>query len=117
MSLKLRVGTRLRKIRKFHGLTQERLAELADLSVDAVSALERGRALPSFETLEKLAAALGVPIHHFFVDVEEDGSERAELLSRLLLTAQSLSDEGLQLVVELTEVVARQTNRPHRKQR
>lgn len=117
MSLKLRVGTRLRKIRKSQGLTQERLAELTDRSVDAVSALERGRALPSFETLEKLAEALSVPIHYFFVDVEEDSSERAELLARLLVTARSLNDEGLQLVVELAEVIARPTKRPHRKLR
>lgn len=107
MSLKLRVGARLRDIRNERGLTQERLAELIDRSVDAVSAIERGRALPSFETLEKLADRLEVPIRDFF-DVEQDATdERAKLLARLVISARSLDDEGLRLATELVAVLTK----------
>ncbi|WP_232662806.1 ATP-binding protein [Pseudonocardia sp. TRM90224] len=55
-------GERLRELRERAGLTQEELAERAELSVDAVSALERGtRKRPYRHTRDALAAALGVP--------------------------------------------------------
>lgn len=107
MSLKLRVGGRLREIRKSRGLTQERLAERIERSVDAVSALERGLALPSFETLEKLADALDVPVRDFF-DVEEDASEvRVQMLTRLMMHARALSDADLEIAVEQVALLAR----------
>lgn len=107
MSLKLRVGGRLREIRKSRGLTQERLAERIERSVDAVSALERGLALPSFETLEKLADVLDVPVRDFF-DVEEDASEaRVRMLTRLMMHARALSDADLEIAVEQIGLLAR----------
>ncbi|WP_340647024.1 helix-turn-helix transcriptional regulator [Phenylobacterium sp.] len=107
MSLKLRVGGRLREIRKSRGLTQERLAERIERSVDAVSALERGLALPSFETLEKLAEALDVPIRDFF-DLEDGASEhRTHMLTRLLMNARALGDADLEIAVEQVALLAR----------
>jgi non-specific serine/threonine protein kinase len=51
----------LRRYRLAAGLTQEELAERANLSVRAVSDLERGvRRIPYRETVETLAAALGL---------------------------------------------------------
>lgn len=107
MSLKLRVGGRLREIRKFRGLTQEGLAERIERSVDAVSALERGLALPSFETLEKLAAALDVPVRDFF-DVEVGSSDaRMLLLTRLMMQARTLSDADLEIALDQIAALAR----------
>jgi transcriptional regulator with XRE-family HTH domain len=52
-------GARLRRLRRRAGLTQEALAERSGLSVDAISALERGfRKYPRRATLELLAGAL-----------------------------------------------------------
>lgn len=65
-SLRRRFGERLRELRKQAGLSQEQLAERAHLSVDFVSLMERGINAPSFETLEKLSEALGVPVREFF---------------------------------------------------
>src|SRR5215469_838190 len=54
-------GVLLRRARRAAGLSQEALAERASLSVDAISALERGlRRAPHAETLELLARALQV---------------------------------------------------------
>ena len=47
-------------------MTQERLAADLDLSVDFLSLMERGCNAPSFETLEKLAVALEVPVWQLF---------------------------------------------------
>src|SRR5215470_14899274 len=52
-------GTLLRRYRLSAGLSQEMLAERADLSVEAISTLERGtRRAPYAGTVEGLAAAL-----------------------------------------------------------
>ncbi len=54
-------GTLLRQYRRAAELTQEVLAERSGLSVDAVSALERGaRRAPRRITVDRLAAALGL---------------------------------------------------------
>src|SRR5215831_9218145 len=52
-------ATLLRRARRAAGLSQEALAERAGISVDAISALERGLArAPHQDTLELLAEAL-----------------------------------------------------------
>lgn len=48
-------GRELRKLRQRRGLTQEKLAELVDLSVPYISHLERGTKKPSLEVLTRLA--------------------------------------------------------------
>ena len=54
-------GVVLRRLRARAGLTQEELAERAELSANAVSALERGvRNRPHRHTRDALATALGV---------------------------------------------------------
>lgn len=54
------VGRNVRRIRKAKGLTQEVLAEVAGVSQQYVSDLERGRRNPSVITLYVLAQAMGV---------------------------------------------------------
>jgi transcriptional regulator with XRE-family HTH domain len=53
-------GHRLREIRKARGLTQEALAESADLSGNYISDLELGLKVPSLTILVRLSQALGV---------------------------------------------------------
>lgn len=64
--LKTQFGKRLQNLRKQKDMTQEQLAEKALISVDFLSLIERGINAPSFDTLEKLAIALDVPVKHFF---------------------------------------------------
>lgn len=65
-TLRYRFGKRLRFIRRQKDLTQEQLAEAVGISVEFLSNLERGINAPSFETLEKLAAVLAVPVQELF---------------------------------------------------
>jgi len=64
----LRLGVRIRQLREDRGLSVERLAELAGLSVRGVLYLEHGRRNPRATTLLAIAAALGVEIGDLFVD-------------------------------------------------
>jgi len=47
-------------------MTQERFAELLDISVDFLSLIERGRNAPSFETLDKIAKRLRISVVDLF---------------------------------------------------
>lgn len=53
-----RGGQALQRIRKERGLTQEQLAEKADLTSNTVSRIERGQLVPALPTLIDLCNAL-----------------------------------------------------------
>jgi len=65
-SLRKQFGQRLREIRKQRDLTQERLAERLDISVDFLSLMERGIHAPSFDTLEKISKRLRISVADLF---------------------------------------------------
>lgn len=60
------IGARLRELREAAHLTQESLAERADLHSTFVSKLERGAAGVSVDTIAALCWALGEPLSEFF---------------------------------------------------
>ena len=57
--LKQVVSERIKALRHELGLTQEALCERAEISVDAVNRIENGTRVPTIDTLEKIAVALG----------------------------------------------------------
>jgi len=60
------VGQRLRDLREERQISMRTLARLSGLSANALSMIERGLSSPSVSTLNKLSAALRVPITAFF---------------------------------------------------
>lgn len=60
MGLRQIFATNLRRLRTEHGLSQEALAELAEVDRTYVSALEREVYSASLDTIERLAEALKV---------------------------------------------------------
>ena len=107
MDTKHRVGIRVKSIRRQRGLTQEQLAELIDRSVDTISLLERGKILPSFETLEKLSERLQIPLKDFVDFGSTDDPERLELETTLMEVARGLDKGALKLAVEQIRMIAR----------
>lgn len=65
-SLREQFGQRLRALRLQRDLTQEQLAEAAEISVDFLSLVERGVNSPSFEVIERLAKSLKVAVKELF---------------------------------------------------
>lgn len=56
------LGRKLRALRNAFGMTQEQLAEGADISLKHLGEIERGRGNPTLATLEALAKALHVTL-------------------------------------------------------
>lgn len=59
-------GKRVAEVRRSRGLTQEQLAEKANVTTLSMSFIEQGRRWPRLATLQKLAKCLGVPVAEFF---------------------------------------------------
>lgn len=60
----------LRNFRERAGLSQEQLAERADVSARFISLLETGKRQPSLSALAALSGGLGVPMSEIIVALE-----------------------------------------------
>lgn len=58
-------GATLRRLREAAGLSGQQLAEKAGTTRQTVHSLESGKYGPTWEVVQKLAAALGVPTDTF----------------------------------------------------
>jgi transcriptional regulator with XRE-family HTH domain len=63
----------LRRERKARGLSQERLAELAELHMTDIGRIERGERDPGVRTVAKVAAGLGIAPSQLFDGVGGEG--------------------------------------------
>ncbi len=66
MDIKLRFGIKIKELRKQKGLSQEKLANLADIDRTYLPTIEKGERNVSIEVVEKLAKALEVQIKDLF---------------------------------------------------
>ena len=62
MSIKIKFGNHLKELRTNRHLTQERLAELANMDRGYISDIERGIKNISIEKLEQLAKAFNIEL-------------------------------------------------------
>ena len=79
----------LRQIRKEKGLSQEDLAELLDVSRQAVSKWEQGAGYPEVETLLLLSNRLNISLDILMATeiAREGGGGRAEVTGTILITS------------------------------
>lgn len=60
------IGKKIKSLRLSYGMTQEELANKANVSKSIISAYEKGNRNPSFEVLEKIAEIFNVKEVYFF---------------------------------------------------
>lgn len=66
------IGNRLKDLRVLKGLTQEELADRAELSKGFISQVERNLTSPSIATLMDILQCLGTSVSEFFSETAED---------------------------------------------
>ncbi|MDR1452382.1 MAG: helix-turn-helix domain-containing protein [Candidatus Margulisbacteria bacterium] len=64
--MKLNIGKNIKSFRKIAGLTQEKLADKAGLTLRYFQHIESGVGIPAIPTLIKIAQALNKNIKDFF---------------------------------------------------
>lgn len=62
------IGKLIRGARKDKGMSQKELARRAQISVNALCAIESGKSFPSHKTLDKICSCLGVQAVFMLVD-------------------------------------------------
>jgi transcriptional regulator with XRE-family HTH domain len=69
-------GSRLTELREKAGMTPEQLAQRVNMTLGAISLLERGDRSPAWGTMVALATALGVGVEVFAEEMAEDTRPR-----------------------------------------
>lgn len=91
-------GAYIKQLRKDKEMSQDDIASRIDMSIDAVSSLERGKIFASSETLVKLARLHQMEVYELFT-FADDKSE-TELLYTLFKTLKAQNPETLQALNE-----------------
>jgi transcriptional regulator with XRE-family HTH domain/quercetin dioxygenase-like cupin family protein len=74
----MQVGERLRAARQGQGLSLRELAARADVSASLLSQIENGKVNPTVMSIYSIAAALGLPVDHFFAPEDRSRPARSE---------------------------------------
>lgn len=104
----------LRRVRSDRGLTQQRVADRAGVSLQFYAALEQGKKAPSFETLDALAQVLGTTAAELFATgepVREKRSGPSDDLRRAIERLPRAFDPDL---LEVVHAISRMTSEPAR---
>lgn len=65
------LGAEIRALRMAHGLSQERLADLAGLHRNFIGLIERGQRNPTYLTLLAISSKLNVPLSRLISAAEQ----------------------------------------------
>lgn len=102
--LNIEVGTRITELRKQRGYTREKLSELADISVQFLADIEKGRKSMTIATLKRLAAALLVTTDHI-VNGTTSGGDNAEINSILNTLSDKNKKQAEKILTAFAEAV------------
>lgn len=99
------VGQRIKEIREEKGITQEKLAEMVNLSPAHISVIERGIKSPNLDSFVAIANALEISADTLLIDVVENATESisSELSNMISHLPQREKIKILKVVEILTE--------------
>jgi ribosome-binding protein aMBF1 (putative translation factor) len=97
---------RLRTARELRKMSQSDVAEKTGLMPSAVSHFETGRRSPSFANLKVLSDALKVTTDYLIGRTDSMDMSNAAAM-KLLRHAQKMSDEDLERITQMAEVMVR----------
>lgn len=103
--LNIEVGARITEMRKQRGYTREKLSELADVSVQFLADIEKGRKSMTVVTLKRISAALLVPTD-YIVNGTMGNSDNDGIVSIL----STLSDKNKKQAEKILTVFAEAVN-------
>lgn len=93
----------LKTILKRHGLTSLAFADMVGVSKTTVSYWLNGKVFPPADMIEKIAAALNIPVWHLFADPEQVLAESGDFVAYVRCNGKSyeaLSLRDLEKVVD-----------------
>ncbi len=107
----VKIGERLRHLRKLRGLTQAELARQIGIQQSDLSRMEKGTYRVSLDNLFKILAVFGMDIAEFFADRQPAPAPAAEPLSQadmqILHALRKLSPDARREVAEFIQFKSR----------
>lgn len=100
---KILLGKRIRSLRRIKDLSQEELAEKANMSGKYVGEIERGQANITIDILEKISTALNVEISELFDHQHE--IDRQELIPKINSLLEDADDQNLQTIFRIIKSI------------
>ncbi len=104
MDIRHKFGMRIAHLRKIRNLTQEQLADKIHRTIDTVSAIERGKSMPNFQTLEKLATIFQLEPKDLF-DFSSETIQSNETIEKKSYLIRLLDDLNAQEVDFLISII------------
>jgi len=98
------IWVHLFQLRNKAGMTQAKLAEKTNLSVDQISRIERGERAPSLESIEKISNALKIRSSELFNFDDEETISLSENPSESLELWKLLKSKRPKQVKKITEI-------------
>lgn len=98
------VGERVSKLRKNLGLTQEKLAEQADISIQFLVQIEHGKRTMKIATLRKLCSALSVSAD-YLINGKEDYPGSAEVNALLAPLSDNDREKAVKMLAAFTKII------------
>ncbi|WP_309247879.1 helix-turn-helix transcriptional regulator [Paenibacillus tyrfis] len=99
-----KTGARIRTLRKLMGISQEALAEKADLHYVYIGSMERGERNITLQNLEKIAKALNVELYELFefedLDITDDVTTAA-----ILAALRDKSEEEKRWIFQIINLI------------
>ena len=107
MGIKKELGKKIKQIRITKGYTQEKLAELADISQRALSSIELGENFVTAETLDKILIAFDITTEELFATnkFKEPDELIKEINKNICLIGNN--SEKLELIYNLSKSLAK----------
>lgn len=103
-SIHSEIGNRIRQYRKRAGLSQERLALTAGLTVSFLGDIERGLKKPTVESLEKLLVALDISFRDFFdYETEIRPLQDCSALERIVLELKGRPNDEVEMIYTIVK--------------
>lgn len=103
------LGQRIREERTKYRLTQEQLAEAAEVNESYVGQIERGEKNPSLETVVSIANSLGVTVDYLLH--EEVNVEPNNLINELISLAKDKDPNELRLMLNIWRMISEYSNK------
>jgi len=100
---KISLGKRIRTLRRINDLSQEELAEKANISGKYVGEIERGQANITIDILGKISTALDVEISELF-DFQHE-INRQELIPQIHTLLKDADDPNLQTIFRIIKSI------------
>jgi transcriptional regulator with XRE-family HTH domain len=89
------LGNRLRQLRSERNISQRDLAQLAGLSQNSISLIERDETSPSVATLQSLATALNIRMSYFFEEQAPTSVLHIKSGARPRIESEGVTIEGM----------------------